>query len=259
MKAGQYKIHSTNPVKILQFLHLSEFSTDNAVSKKRNDFIGGKFEKNSSNGNRGSNRGRGIRGHVGGSDRGRGDINRGRGDFSRGRGDFHKGRNEWPFKGRSDKNSDRGDFNRGRGDFNRGRGDYNRGRGDYNRGRGSSDRGRGGSDRGRGGSDRGRGGYENSTEEKIHPSWAAKRNQQQKIAISTAIGTVSNKKIKFDDFGSNNVESSQKQSKSAETRHESSFSEPAEKNMHPSWAAKKSSKQGIQHFQGKKVVFGDDE
>ena len=130
---------------------------------------------------------------------------------------------------------------------------------DYNKGRGSSDRGRGGSDRGRGGSDRGRGGYENSTEEKIHPSWAAKRNQQQKIAISTSIGTVSNKKIKFDDFGSNNVESSQKQSKSAEIRHESSFSEPAEKNMHPSWAAKKSSKQGIQHFQGKKVVFGDDE
>jgi hypothetical protein len=237
------------------------------VSKKRNDFIGGKFEKKSSNGNRESNRGRGIRGHVGGSDRGRGDFNRGRGDFSRGRGDFHKGRNEWPFKGRSDKNSARGDFNRGRGDFNRGRGDYNRGRGDYNRGRGDFNtgergdfnRGSGGSDRGRGGSDRGRGNYQNSTEEKIHPSWAAKRNQQQKIAISTAIGTVPNKKIKFDDFGSNNVESSQKQSKSAETRHESSFSEPAEKNMHPSWAAKKSSKQGIQHFQGKKVVFGDDE
>jgi len=38
--------------------------------------------------------------------------------------------------------------------------------------------------------------------------------------------------------------SSQKQSKSAE-RNESSLSEPAEKNMHPSCAAKKSSKQGI--------------
>ena len=38
--------------------------------------------------------------------------------------------------------------------------------------------------------------------------------------------------------------SSQKQSKSAE-RNESSLSEHAEKNMHPSCAAKKSSKQGI--------------
>ena len=38
--------------------------------------------------------------------------------------------------------------------------------------------------------------------------------------------------------------SSQKQSKSAE-RNELSLSEPAEKNMHPPCAAKKSSKQGI--------------
>ena len=92
-------------------------------------------------------------------------------------------------------------------------GDFSRGRGDFNRGGG-------------------RGNHANY-EENMHPSWAAKRNQQ-KIVISSQ--TVSNKKIKFDDFDNSGT--------SAPKTESFINDEGAKKNMHPSWAAKKSSKQG---------------
>ena len=226
---------------------ITEFSIDNAVNNKRNNF----FEKSKLDRSRGHEGHRG-RGRSQSSDRGRGDFKRGRGDFKRGSGDFNRGRGDYN-RGRGDYNRGHGDFSRGRGNFGRGRSDFNRGRGsfsgdrgDFNRGRGTSNRGRGSFDSGRG---RGLGNYENEefSNEKIHPSWAAKRNQQ-KVVISTE--NLSNKKIKFDDSGDSS-------SFHVTKKHDTSVSE--EKNMHPSWAAKKSSKQGIQQCQGKKVVFGDDD
>jgi len=208
---------------------ITEFSSDNAMNKKRNDFMGNsKFDKNRE------------------FDRSRG---RGRGQFSenrRGRGDFNRGRGE---RGRGNSNRGRSDFNRSRGESNRGRGDFKRGRGDFSRGRGDFDRGRGDFSRDRG--DFNRDYDRENSNEKIHPSWAAKRNQQ-KVVIPTHNQNGSNKKIKFDDAGDTNFNTSNKFT----SKIESNNSEP--KNMHPSWAAKKKANPGIQQFEGKKVVFGDD-
>ncbi len=76
-------------------------------------------------------------------------------------------------------------------------------------------------------------------EEKLHPSWAAKRQQQPRITINPHSQS---KKLTFDDP----VEPG------------GSGGQTNQINLHPSWAAKKDNKKGIQQFEGKKVVFDDD-
>lgn len=140
---------------------------------------------------------------------------------------------------------------RGQGFNNRGRGNQRGGRRDFgDSGRGRPSRGfdnrsnfapRGGNYRGRGGG--GNDGFSrkyDSNEQNLHPSWAAKRNQ--KMVIPSANHSQA-KKIRFDE----------------DTSSASLPTPGGAANLHPSWAAKKDNKKGIQAFQGKKVVFGDDE
>ena len=121
------------------------------------------------------------------------------------------------------------------------RGGRGRGRGSPIRGRGSWERGGRGGKRGHAGSD-GRGGAADS---KIHPSWAAKRQQQQpKIDLSQSTA----KKFKFDDGGV------PQRPPSKQVDH---GGQGGGKRMHPSWAAKKQQAPVIGSFAGKKKTFDD--
>ena len=206
-----------------------DFSTDFAVTKKRNDFTGKGFQRDSNSMHSNSNRGRGN------GNRGRGDFNRGRG---RG-GDFNRGRGR-----------DQGFNSRGRGGFDRGRGDYSS---RPSRGDRFNDRGHRGGNRGNNRNqsfdqDYKKPNFNNQeVDQNIHPSWAAKR--QQKINIDNGI---QGKKIKFDQDFSDTPATSM-------PRTTSNFEKSEPKNLHPSWAAKKDTNKGIQPFQGKKKVFGDDD
>ena len=206
-----------------------DFSTDFAVTKKRNDFTGKGFQRDSNSMHSNSNRGRGN------GNRGRGDFNRGRG---RG-GDFNRGRGR-----------DQGFNSRGRGGFDLGRGDHSS---RPSRGGRFNDRGHRGGNWGNNRNqsfdqDYKKPNFNNQVEDQnIHPSWAAKR--QQKINIDNGF---QGKKIKFDqDFNDTSA--------TPMPRTTSNFEKSEPKNLHPSWAAKKDTNKGIQPFQGKKKVFGDDD
>ena len=149
--------------------------------------------------------------------RSRGDRDQGYRGQNRGRGDRRR-----ESRGRGDK----GRENRGRG--NRGRGDWshgNRGRGGFSGGHETDYRGKN------------RGFDSEPKEDKLHPSWAA-RKSQPKIVIDNNFQA---KKIKFDQDDRQQQQQQQQQ----------------RPNLHPSWAAKKETNKGIQQFQGKKMVFDD--
>ena len=80
----------------------------------------------------------------------------------------------------------------------------------------------------------------------LHPSWAAKR----KLQIS-GIDDFKGKKTKFDSDGNSFNNSKKTFSEKKNMRNDS-----ANKNLHPSWAAKKDQKKiQISSFQGKKITF----
>ena len=76
----------------------------------------------------------------------------------------------------------------------------------------------------------------------MHPSWAAKRQQQAKIDIAQPAA----KKLKFNERG----EPQQPQQKQQQ--------EGGKRSLHPSWAAKKQQQApAIGSFAGKKKTFDD--
>ncbi|KAJ3058644.1 hypothetical protein HDU99_006709, partial [Rhizoclosmatium hyalinum] len=84
-------------------------------------------------------------------------------------------------------------------------------------------------------------------DEKLHPSWAAKKAQKLQISAVPA-----GKKISFGDDGSAGVTATESTKKAAAPV-------VVEENLHPSWAAKKAQKLQISAVPaGKKITFGDD-
>ena len=95
-----------------------------------------------------------------------------------------------------------------------------------------------------------RSGSKPPTSSSLHPSWEAKRKSQV-----PSIGQFSGKKTRFDD---DDVTRSSNQI-TARTHDRSGSKPPPSSSLHPSWAAKRGKTIGIQSFQGKKIVFGDDD
>ncbi|XP_065355091.1 MATH and LRR domain-containing protein PFE0570w [Calliphora vicina] len=92
----------------------------------------------------------------------------------------------------------------------------------------------------------------NSDEQKLHPSWAAK--QKLKPVITGFQG----KKITFGDDDSSNQTQQQTQYKTNKPAAPKP-SKSEQESLHPSWAAKQKLKPTITAFQGKKITFGNDE
>jgi len=105
----------------------------------------------------------------------------------------------------------------------------------------------------------------------LHPSWAARRQEKQKLSIVSVGVPLSNKKVVFDDDGSKKViapKPSSNYSKPPLSAHvvsnnyypkRGSQSE-GEGPLHPSWELKKelaNAQKHIQPPQGKKIVFND--
>ncbi|XP_055850135.1 uncharacterized protein LOC129914775 [Episyrphus balteatus] len=89
-----------------------------------------------------------------------------------------------------------------------------------------------------------------TTDEKLHPSWAAK--QKLKPAITEFKGH----KITFDNEGNDTaVKSFNKPSKA--TNHQNKATVSSDENIHPSWAAKQKLKPAITEFKGTKITFDD--
>ena len=91
--------------------------------------------------------------------------------------------------------------------------------------------------------------------ENLHPSWAAKRKTQ-------SIGEFQGKKIKFDDDdegGARKILSAPREVRPQVAPRPSSQGSAESSNLHPSWAARKEQHKGIQAFQGKKIVFNNDD
>ena len=88
---------------------------------------------------------------------------------------------------------------------------------------------------------------ENSSDRNLHPSWAAKRKQ-------SGITEFSGKKIKFGDDDQAVTTAAKPSPKPIMAA--AAPPPKADPSLHPSWAAKKQ-QQGIQKFEGKKMVFDD--
>lgn len=106
----------------------------------------------------------------------------------------------------------------------------------------------------------------------LHPSWAARRQEKQKLSIVNAAGVpLSNKKIVFDNDGSEKVIAPKPSLNSsrpprpanavpANYYHKKGSQEESEGPLHPSWELKKelaNAQKHIQPPQGKKIVFDD--
>merc|ERR1719419_1301420 len=89
---------------------------------------------------------------------------------------------------------------------------------------------------------------DNSSDPNLHPSWAAKRKQ-------SSITEFAGKKIKFGDDDATSATPAAPAPRTPKPLAPAPVKAP-DSNLHPSWAAKKQH-QGIQKFEGKKMVFDD--
>jgi hypothetical protein len=105
----------------------------------------------------------------------------------------------------------------------------------------------------------------------LHPSWAARRQEKQKVSIVSAGVSLSNKKIVFDDDGSKKVIATKPSSSSfraprsakvdsTNSYHKKDSKMEGEEALHPSWELKKKLANAQKHIQpprGKKIIFDD--